>query len=174
MWWKQIPEIVRAYSLNTVGQIQFYSVVTLDGQQPCLKSHVLPGCLRNNLAHRWQTGWHLCSQWCWGLKGVTFHRKTSVPADPRLALVRGTFTHHAAGIRQLHQLYSYSWSTTNPCYWTVDIVPEHKHGGDLFINQSVSDSALIGGDMAHFRLLVLDLFGFIFKGTDQTINKHVG
>lgn len=103
MWWRQIPEIAHAYSLNTARQIQFYSVVTLDRQQPSLKSHVFPGCLRNNLAHRWQTGWHLCSQWCWALKGVTFHRKTSVPADPRLALVRGTFTHHAAGISHLHQ-----------------------------------------------------------------------
>lgn len=49
---------------------------------------------------RWQTGCHLDSKWCWGQKGVTFHKKTSVPRNPRLALVRKSFTHHTGAVKR--------------------------------------------------------------------------
>lgn len=48
---------------------------------------------------RWQTGCHLYSQWCWGQKGVTFHKKTSLLKVPWLALVRECFTHQAEAVK---------------------------------------------------------------------------
>ena len=54
--------------------------------------------MRSHSVHRWQTGCHLYSQWCWGQKGVTFHRKTSVPTDPWLASVRESVGHHAVSV----------------------------------------------------------------------------
>lgn len=137
----------------------FSSVVSLTQTSPS-QVPVVPGCLRNNPGpqgardmHRWQTGWHLHLGRCWGQKGVTFHKKTSVPTQCWLAWARQTFTRQLCIREYIYINTHFMHHPHHPDHWYLD-------RGALYVS---ADAAKAAGD-------IIVAFRMEFKSKKQ--NNH--
>lgn len=104
---------------------------------------------------RWQTDCHLDSQWCWGQKGVTFHKKTPVPRDPWLALLRESFIHRTRAVKRCSWILqtgsqeprSQIWKASDhKCIWNL-ITCNHTYSRRSLIYPS---SAVLSSSQSYF------------------------